>query len=180
VRMLLPAPHGLERMRRYHVCADPGSDDECIVVETAAGRLSEKRKRSSRLLGKALLRETIASRTTDRDGSLLPIEDFLAERGLIRLNVFEKVQSKVPFALENGRAYLVSFDRCSQADGPALQQVEIEFIGSVDVAAPDPEVVARELEMLGARLRACPAGEALVESNCSKHAFFRTAGLARF
>lgn len=179
VRMLLPVPHGLERMRRYHVCLDPRNDaDECIVVETAAGRLSEKRKRAARWVGRALLRETIASRTTDRDGSRLSLEEFLAERGLVRVNGFEKVQSKVPFVLENGHAYLVSFDRCVQVSGPMLQQVELEFIGTTSAFGangPEAEVVARELEMLGTRLLNCAAGGALVASSCSKYAFFRSA-----
>lgn len=175
VRPLLPPPHRIERMRRYHLCRDRPGSDACTVVETPCGRLSEKRKRNSRALGAVLLRDTSASRTTDRDGAAVPIASFLAERGWTCLAMFEKTQTKLPFALPGGRAYLISIDQCFASDGRTLDQVELEFIGSVDGAPVDPAVVVAELEDLGWRLRQSALGRRLTPSTHTKHGFFSAA-----
>jgi hypothetical protein len=172
IRMLLPPPHRIERMRRYHVCHEPAGCDECTVVETTCGRLSEKRKRHPRSMGGVLLRNTASSRTTDRDGSVMSLECFLAERSWTRTAMFEKKQTKVPFALANGRAYQISFDRCMAPDGGEFNQIELELIGTVGDPSVDPVPIARDMETLGARLLAGPLARRLAPSACSKHAFF--------
>jgi hypothetical protein len=175
VRPLLPPPHRIERVRRYHLCRDRLSSDACTVVETPSGRLSEKRKRNSRALGGVLLRDTIASRTTDRDGVAVSIADFLADRGWTCLAMFEKTQTKLPFALPGGRAYLISVDQCFAPDGRTLDQVELEFIGSVDGAPVDPANVVAELQELGRRLQRSALGRRLTPSTHTKHGFFSVA-----
>jgi len=134
--LLLPAPHHIHRMRRYHVCRDALSSDECTIVETPSGRLSEKRKRAARMAGTVMLRDTLASRTTDLDGAITPIEQFLAERSWARLATFEKRQIKIPFSMASGQAYLLSFDHCRSTKGVALDQLEIEYIGTTGFAPP--------------------------------------------
>lgn len=177
-RLLLPLPGRIERMRRYHVCRDPFSDDSCTVVETPSGRLSEKRKRSRETLGHVLLRDTQASRTTDRDGSDVGLGEFLLQRGWTRLNSFEKRQTKVPLALQNGNAYLVSFDHCFALTGSVLDQIELEFIGTTGGSAPAAATVASDLEELAQRLLAGPLGSRLSVSTGTKHAYFAVAAPA--
>ncbi len=175
VRPLLPPPYRIERMRRYHLCHDRFTSDACTIVETPCGRLSEKRKRNSRALGTVLLRDTIASRTTDRDGVQMPVADFLVDRGWTRLAMFEKTQTKLPFALPGGRAYLISMDQCFAPDGRTLDQIELEFIGSVSAAPVDAEEVVAELEELARRLQAGPLGRRITASTHTKHGFFSRA-----
>ena len=171
--VLLPAPGRIERVRRYHVCHDGDAGAECTVVETASGRLSAKRKRGERRLGSALLRDTIASRTTDTDGALCSVVQFTGELGWTRMVMFEKAQTKIPFALPEGRAYLISLDRCTAGQG-RLDQVEIEFIGTVPgTPFPTAQTVADDLMRLGDWLVAGPLGGRLVPGSGSKHAFFR-------
>jgi hypothetical protein len=172
VRRLLPPPHGIERMRRYHLCHDARDEGECTIVETASGRLSIKRKRNGRALGAVLLRDTSASRTTDRDGSVAPLADFLDDHDLTHLATFEKVQTKVPFALANGRAYLISFDHCFDRAGRTLDQVELEHIGTTFGGAPGPAEVAAELESLGGRLLRGAIGPRLIPGGGSKFGYF--------
>jgi len=170
--LLLPAPHHIHRMRRYHVCSEALSSDECTVVETPGGRLSEKRKRAARMAGTVMLRDTIASRTTDLDGAATPIERFLSERSWARLATFEKRQTKIPFGMPSGQAYLLSLDQCFSTDGVALDQLEIEYIGTTGSASADADGVARELEMLGEQLLSGALGHRLVPGASAKHAFF--------
>lgn len=170
--LLLPAPHHIHRMRRYHVCRDTLSSDECTIVETPSGRLSGKRKRAARMAGTVMLRDTIASRTTDLDGEATPIGHFLAERSWIRLATFEKRQTKIPFSMPGGRAYLLSFDHCRSTKGAALDQLEIEYIGTMGSACPDADQVARELELLSAKVLSGPLAHRLAPGGSSKHAFF--------
>jgi len=177
--LLLPAPHHIHRMRRYHVCSDALSSDECTVVETPSGRLSEKRKRAARMAGAVMLRDTIASRTTDLDGLATPIERFLSERCWTRLATFEKRQTKIPFSMASGRAYLLSADHCLSTDGAALDQLEIEYIGTIGSARVDAGDVARELETLCARLLGGALGHRLVPGGSSKHGFFAQLAAAR-
>jgi hypothetical protein len=170
--LLLPAPHHIHRMRRYHVCSDALSSDECTVVETPSGRLSEKRKRATRMAGAVMLRDTTASRTTDLDGAVTPIERFLSERRWGRLATFEKRQTKIPFSMPGGQAYLLSLDHCRSAEGVALDQLEIEYIGTTGPASADADDVARELEMLCGQLLRGALGHRLIPGGSSKHAFF--------
>jgi hypothetical protein len=174
VAMLLPRPHGVVRMRRYHVCVDQTSSDECTVVETASGRLSAKRKRHLRIAGLVLVRDTVASRTTDRDGSTLPLDRFLRDQSWIRVNTFQKAQTKIPFALPSGNAYLMSIDRCADTKGRRMQQVELEFIGVVKGTARAVGSVQQELETLVVRLVGTAPGSRLIPSTRSKYAMFTT------
>lgn len=172
IRLLLPRPFGVERMRRYHLCHDPVEGDECTIVETASGRLSLKRKRHARRLGDVLLRDTSACRTTDRTGDLTSVAAFLARQKLVRLGSFEKHQTKIPFARPSGRAFLISFDHCFQLGGPVLDQVELEYIGAVAAETCSPADVAADLERLGKRLCRGALGSRLAGSSASKYGFF--------
>ncbi|MES2058987.1 MAG: hypothetical protein V4564_23810 [Pseudomonadota bacterium] len=172
IRLLLPPPHRIERMRRYHLCRDPLTSDACTVVETPSGRLSAKRKRNARSLGAVLLRDTSAMHATDRDGVAVSLGDFLRERGWIHLATFEKTQTKIPFSLPSGRAYLISVDHCFAGDGRTLDQIELEFIGSVGTLHHDSDEVAGELEELARRLGSGPLGARLALSTRTKHGFF--------
>jgi hypothetical protein len=170
--LLLPAPHHIHRMRRYHICSDALSSDECTIVETPSGRLSEKRKRATRMAGAVMLRDTIASRTTDLDGAVTPIERFLSERSWVRLATFEKRQTKIPFGMPGGQAYLLSLDHCLSTDGVALDQLEIEYIGTIGSASPDVDAITRELEALCVQLLSGALGHRLAPGGSSKHRFF--------
>jgi len=176
--LLLPAPHHIHRMRRYHICSDALSSDECTIVETPSGRLSEKRKRAARMAGAVMLRDTTASRTTDLDGAATPIERFLSERSWVRLASFEKRQTKIPFSMPGGRAYLLSLDHCLSTEGVALDQLEIEYIGTVSSASPDADHVACELEALSRQVLNGALGHSLVPGGSSKHAFFAHAAMS--
>lgn len=175
-RLLLPFPHQVVRMRRYHVCASGDDGAQRTVVETTAGRLSPKIKRGAAVHGAALLRETIASRSTDIDGTHEPVDAFVARHGWRRTNVLTKVQSKIPFATASGSAFLASVDDCADAAGAVLRQLEVEYIGRTGAAAPaSTAAICAELEELGAALRAGALGD-LVPTTRSKHDFFaRTA-----
>jgi hypothetical protein len=176
MRLLLPFPHRIVRVRRYHLCA--GDDDaQHTVVETAAGRLSAKSKRDAAVRGGALVRTTVASRTTDLDGALQPVGAFVASRGWRRLSTMTKTQAKIPFALPNGNAYLVSVDDCHDRDGGELRQLELEYIGRRGAPLPS-ELVCAEIAELAASLRREPIGEHLRATTVSKHEFFarRAAG----
>ena len=80
-RLLLPFPHSIARVRRYHVCEGPDAHSTATVVETAAGRCSLKIKRYSQQQGSALLRDTDASHTTDLDGAMMMPDEFVRTRG---------------------------------------------------------------------------------------------------
>lgn len=173
VRLLLPPPHAIERTRRYHLCRDPAADDaEATIVETASGRLSLKRKRNPRRIGPVLLRDTTASRTTDRTGALVSVRDFAADNALDHVASFEKVQRKIPFARPDGHAFLVSVDHCVGLDGAVLDQVELEYIGTLTETTSTPAEVAEQLHILGECLLAGSFGGRLVPSTGSKHGFF--------
>jgi hypothetical protein len=172
VRLLLPPPHGIERMRRYHLCRGPDPGEEITVVETASGRLSTKRKRNARPLGRVLLRDTEASRTTDLTGERSPLDIYLRDRSLTRIATFEKEQTKIPLALPDGRAFLISLDHCVDRAGPVLDQIELEYIGTDGAASSSPDLVAADLEGLGARLSRGRIGRRLMAGACSKYGYF--------
>lgn len=172
--LLAPFPHRIERMRRYHVCVG-GSGEECTVVETASGRMSAKRKRDARLVGTVLVRDTEASLTTDATGAMTTLDEFLRVRGWTCVNAFTKLQTKIPFALPNGDAFLVTLDRCRDRVGTPLRQVELEYIGTSSLATRDVEEIAAELDALAQRLLAAECGFGLAPTAGSKHAFFRRA-----
>ena len=159
-------------MRLSPVCIDALSHDWSTVVETPSGSLSEKRKRAARMAVAVMLRDTIASRTTDLDGAVTPIERFLSERSWTQLATFEKRQTKIPFSMPGGQAYLLSLDHCLSTDGVALDQLELEYIGTTGSASADADAVAGELEMLCGRLLSGALGPRLVPGGSSKHAFF--------
>ena len=176
MNFVLPYPHRIVRMRRYHVCA--GDDDaQHTVVETAAGRLSAKTKRDPAVRGAALVRTTLASRTTDVDGACEPVESFVARHNWRRLGTMIKTQAKIPFVLASGSAYLVSVDDCADADGAELRQVELEYIGHRGAALP-ADAICAELNVLAAALQREPLGAHLRATTVSKHEFFgrRAAG----
>jgi hypothetical protein len=171
--LLLPYPHMVVRMRRYHVCRAVTEDsDEYTIVETPAGRLSEKRKRYADRQGCITVRRTEASFTTDRDGARCAVDELIAEKALISINSFTKVQTKIPFHLKNDHAYLISLDDCDDISGRNLKQMEIEYIGNTTGNATGSEEIVGELQGLGGWLRDSPIGEALTPSAWSKHAYF--------
>jgi len=119
-RLLLPFPHHITRVRRYHVCEGLRPNSTATVVETAAGRCSLKIKDNARQEGSALLRHTEASHTTDLDGALMAPDEFIRARGLTKLNEFAKVQRKIPIALANGHSFQFSLDQCTDPSGRSL------------------------------------------------------------
>jgi hypothetical protein len=172
--LLLPFPHRIERLRRYHICRHrKGAVGEYTIVETTAGRLSQKRKQASGRHGAVIARRTEAMFTTDRDGRTCSVEAFCGDNTLVRLNSFTKSQTKVPFRLANGHAYQISLDRCRDLAGRRLGQLEIEYIGNARGGPTPTAEIAAELEDLGRDLRASPFGGQLTPSMHSKHAFFR-------
>jgi len=170
-RLLLPAPHQVVRMRRYHFCASDDAGAQCAIVETAAGRLSAKVKRAESMKGMALVRATEASRTTNLNGVRTSVDAFARQRGWRPFNFMTKIQSKIPFALRNGHAYLVSIDHCVDARGRALRQLELEEIGSLG-AAPRTSIVFAELEALATRVQSRLPELALRPTTESKFAFY--------
>jgi hypothetical protein len=171
---LLPFPHRIDRIRRYHVCRHASdATSEYTIVETPAGRLSQKRKRAGQQLGGVILRDTDAMFTTDRDGRPCSVERFCADNGLVVSGRFIKSQSKIPFRLRNGHAYLMSLDGCRDDAGRELAQVELEYIGNVFAHSTPTAAIATELEGIGRTLRESAIGPHLMPSTMSKHAFFR-------
>jgi hypothetical protein len=171
-RLLLPHPHQVVRMRRYHFCEGRDEGVQHTVVETAAGRLSAKDKRGETSRGHVLVRDTLASHSTDLDGAKETVETFARRRGWRRFNMMTKVQSKIPFALDGGGAYLVSIDDCRDPRGTSLRQLELEHIGSLGPARPTGEVCA-ELDALAASLRAGLPELELRPTTMSKFGFYR-------
>ncbi|MEA2688905.1 MAG: hypothetical protein QOD51_1512 [Candidatus Eremiobacteraeota bacterium] len=172
-RLLLPFPHQIVRMRRYHVCTGENDGAQRTVVETTAGRLSPKTKRGAVMHGGALLRDTAASRSTDIDGARERVEAFVARHGWRRTNVLTKVQSKIPFVTASGNAYLASIDDCADTTGATLRQLELEYIGrQAGAALSSTEAICGELERLGAALRSEHLGNGLLPTTQSKHEFF--------
>jgi hypothetical protein len=106
-------------MRRYHFCIGDDNDAQC-GVETTAGRLSAKVKRFAEVRGRAVVRNTTASRSTDLDGVRERPEDFIARHGWRRINMMTKVQAKIPFALRSGTAYLASAQDLNAGGNAAL------------------------------------------------------------
>lgn len=154
IRLLLPVPHQVVRMRRYHFCEGDDEGAQCTIVETAAGRLSAKVKRNATADGLLLLRSTEASRSTNVDGAREPVEVFAQRQGWSCFNTMTKVQAKIPFALRSGHAYLVSVDDCTDRHGRTLRQLELEAIGTLGAMPPRTNVVCAELQALAARLHA--------------------------
>jgi len=169
--LLLPAPHQVVRMRRYHFCASDDAGMQCTIVETAAGRLSAKVKLTESVQRMTLVRSTEASRTTNLDGVRTSVDSFARQRGWRPFNSMTKIQSKIPFALRNGHAYLISIDQCVDACGRALRQLELEAIGSLG-AAPNTSIVCAELEALATRVKSRFPELALRPTTDSKFAFY--------
>lgn len=170
-RLLLPFPHRIVRLRRYHVCERAGDEREWTVVETMAGRLSTKVKARSRREGGTLIRDTEASHVTDRDGATMPVDQFLAERGLVRLNVFEKLQTQVAVAVGDGYSFIVKIDDCSDPEGRRHVQCEVEAIGRRGGELEEAMVRAHTERLVG-ELLAGPLGSGLRETHASKHALY--------
>jgi hypothetical protein len=154
IRLLLPLPHQVVRMRRYHFCEGDDDGAQCTIVETAAGRLSAKVKRNAAAEGLLLLRSTEASRSTNVDGAREPVDVFAQRHGWRRFNTMTKVQAKIPFAVRSGHAYLVSVDDCVDGQGRTLRQLELEAIGSLGASPSRTSVLCAELQALAARLHA--------------------------
>ncbi len=172
IRLLLPAPHQVVRMRRYHFCE--GNDDgaQRTIVETAAGRLSAKVKRNETAEGFLFLRSTEASRTTNLDGAQEPVGVFAGRHGWRPFNTMTKVQAKIPFAAGSGHAYLASVDDCVDAHGRTLRQLELEAIGTLGAAPPRTSALCAELEALAARLPTELPELSLRPTTESKYAFY--------
>lgn len=136
-----------------------------------SGRLSAKIKAAHRVRDQVLLRETHASHATDREGADVPLRRFLDEHRLSQINVFDKHQVQVPFALGDGRAFLVKVDDCRDRHGKRLVQCELETIGSIRGDRLDEDAIvadtSRLLESLSAAL-----GSGVKATTQSKHAFF--------
>lgn len=170
-RMLLPFPHRIVRLRRYHVCWCAGDEREWTVVETMSGKLSAKIKAAPRVRDDVLLRDTQASHATDREGSGVPLLQFLAERRLIAINAFDKHQVQFPFALAGGRAFIVKVDDCRDPQGNRLVQCELERIGSIRGERVDEESTVADTARLLGSLRAA-LGARVKPTTQSKHEFF--------
>lgn len=152
-RLLLPKPHQVVRMRRYHFCEGDDAAAQNTIVETTAGRLSAKVKRNEAVRGLAIVRATEASRTTNLDGAQESVALFAQNRSWNPFNAMTKIQSKIPFVFRNGHAYLISLDHCVDAHGHALHQLELEAIGSLG-ALPSVNTVVTELQTLAGQLQA--------------------------
>ena len=150
-RMLLPFPHRIVRMRRYHFCEAGQDGEERVAVETTAGRLSAKTKINPFATGPVLVRKTKASRTTDIDGAQQTPEAFLRDRAWTAINRVDKVQTKIPFRLGNGNCYQLSMDDCLDVFNRRLKQAELEYIGSVQ-GQPEPSDTYSELSLLSESL----------------------------
>jgi hypothetical protein len=172
LRLLLPHPHQVVRMRRYHFCEGEDDGVQHTVVETAAGRLSAKAKRGEMSRGHVFIRDTQASHTTDLDGVKEPVESFVRRHGWRRFNMMTKVQSKIPFALADGNAYLVSIDDCLDLHGTPLRQLEFEYIGSLGVPQQTGQV-CEELEALAASICEGLPELGLRPTSESKFGFYR-------
>jgi hypothetical protein len=171
-RLLLPYPNRIVRMRRYHVCTSHTDPRQWTVVETMSGKLSTKIKASDRTDGAALLRDTDASHSTDREGRSLPLGQFLDEHQLERINLFHKRQIQVPFVLDNGHAYLVKIDDCEDPAGHRLREVELETVGSVKGDTLDEAAIVADTNRMVDQLLESPLGSELEPTAQSKHAFF--------
>ncbi|MFY1620955.1 hypothetical protein [Micromonospora sp. WMMD736] len=171
-RLLLPFPHSVARVRRYHVCRGLRPNTTTTVVETASGRCSLKTKEDARQSGSVLLRATQASHTTDLDGAVTTPDNFIQDRGLEKLNEFTKTQRKIPIALANGHSFQFSIDHCADTSGRRLRQIEIEYIGSLDGHIAPVDQVVEEIDYVGRRLLESPIGPALEPTHVSKHTFF--------
>ncbi|MDA7948085.1 MAG: hypothetical protein MPJ78_11495 [Hyphomicrobiaceae bacterium] len=170
---MLPNPHAYSRARRYHLCKGPDSDCDYTVVETRAGRCSLKVKCGARPSGTALVRETTASHTTDTDGYLGDPVTFIAQQGLERLNTFRKSQLKTVLLRPNQHLYQFSVDQCVDVAGRILNQLEIEFAGTLRGVSPAPtEQILEEMQQISEALRRSPAGKALAPTHTAKFAFF--------
>ena len=173
-RLLLPYPHTITRVRRYHVCESTFPGSSATVVETAAGRCSLKVKGHARQHGSLLLRETSASHETDLNGAVTLADAFIRANGLTKLNEFTKVQRKIPFALANGHSFQFSLDQCIDPSGRNLEQIEVEYIGSTDGHVPSTGQVLKEMDDIAGELRSSPLGPSLERTHLAKHAFFST------
>ncbi|MCH9641493.1 MAG: hypothetical protein K0U70_09425 [Actinomycetia bacterium] len=173
-RLLLPYPHTITRVRRYHVCKSILPDSSATVVETAAGRCSLKVKDNAQQHGSLLLRDTSASHETDLTGAVMFADAFIRAHGLAKLNEFTKIQRKIPIALANGHSFQFSLDQCTDPAGRQLAQIEIEYIGSTDGRVPSTGQVLNEMDDIATELRSSPLGPSLERTHLAKHAFFST------
>ncbi|MBB5395658.1 hypothetical protein [Mucilaginibacter sp. AK015] len=171
---LLPSPAKVVRMRRYHICRDPKhAAISCTLVETAAQKYSPKIKNNAYLTGQVLVRNTQASRTTDRNGATGTLQAILENHQWQLLNSFEKSQVKIPFQLSDGFAYLLSIDDCMDASGNRLQQLEIEFIGSALKAPQSTEAIFTDINrVVTSLLTYLPFRGKIAPSKTSKHEYF--------
>ncbi|RYU90909.1 hypothetical protein EWM62_09750 [Mucilaginibacter terrigena] len=174
VVFLLPSPSKVVRMRRYHICRDPKDETiDCTLVETAAQRYSPKIKSNAYLTGQVLVRKTEASRTTDKNGTTGTLPSVLEQYGWDLLNSFEKLQTKIPFQLSDGFAYLLSIDNCIDCRGNQLQQLEIEYIGSSLTVPASAAVIFDDIQRVIASLLSYPLFRGkIAHSQISKHKYF--------
>ena len=87
-------------------------------------------------------------------------------------NVFRKRQIQVPFALDNGHAYLVKIDDCQDPAGHRLREVELETVGSLTGETLDESAIIADTNRMVAQLLESPLGSELTPTTQSKHAFF--------
>jgi hypothetical protein len=170
--LLLPYPHQIVRMRRYYVCESEIDPRQWTVVETMGGKFSAKIKTADRTDGAALVRDTEASHSTDREGRNVPLAQFLDEHRLKLINHFKKRQVQVPFALDNGHAYLVKIDDCQDPAGHRLREVELETVGSLTGETLDEAAIVADTNRMVDQLLESPLGSELKPTTQSKHAFF--------
>jgi hypothetical protein len=154
--MLLPFPHRIVRVRRYHFCESGPEGEQRVAVETTAGRISAKTKTGAHTAGPVLVRNTRASRTTDIDGSQMSPRDFLDQRAWRAVNRMDKIQTKIPFRTAGGNCYQLSIDDCVDICGRRLRQAELEYIGSPE-SRPAAGEIYGELEALSGSLPLRPA-----------------------
>ena len=171
-RPLLPHPNQIVRMRRYYVCESEVDPRQWTVVETMGGKFSVKIKAADRTDGAALVRDTEASHSTDREGRNVPLGQFLDEHRLQPINLFRKRQIQVPFALDNGHAYLVKIDDCQDPAGHRLREVELETVGSLSGEVLDETAIVADTNRMVDQLLQSPLGSELAPTTQSKHAFF--------
>ncbi|WPB57543.1 hypothetical protein [Xylophilus sp. GOD-11R] len=169
--LLLPFPHYINRVRRYHTCWSE-TEGEHTVVEVPSGRLSLKIKRQARSFDGVLVRNTVASFTTARDGATETLDTFLARHRLNRLNSFEKRQTKIPISVPSGNAYILSFDKCRDAEGLSLHQLELEYIGGLNDDLPSVESVVHDLQKLSNTILEKMGGDRLLPTQRTKHQFY--------
>ncbi|MCP4781688.1 MAG: hypothetical protein GY877_13400 [Hyphomicrobium sp.] len=173
-QLLLPFPHAFSRTRRYHVCAGSDPDTHYTVVETRSGLCSLKTKKAAGEINDVLLRDTQAMHTTDTSGEKTSPDTFIRDRGLTKLNAFRKTQLKIPIALRDGAVFQFTVDHCVDENGHILDQVEIEYGGSLN-EQPSAEKIFAAMHDLSTEMENSVEVGSLVSTNVSKYDFFRPA-----